>query len=50
MLFTGGGSNLIQQEDIREQYKFSKFVADSEIANVLGFYKYAKAMVTSRTE
>ncbi|AOZ94934.1 plasmid segregation protein ParM domain-containing protein [Paenibacillus crassostreae] len=50
MLFTGGGSNLIKQEDIKEQYKYSKFVADSEIANVLGFYKYAKALVTTRSE
>lgn len=50
MLFTGGGSNVIKQEDARAQFKFSRFVEDSEIANALGFYKFAKAMVAARSE
>lgn len=50
MLFTGGGSNIINQADAKEQYKFSRFVEDSEVANALGFYKYAKAMVATRSE
>lgn len=50
LLFTGGGSNLIKQEYIKNQYKYSRVVNDSEIANVLGFYKYAKAMSAVGTE
>lgn len=50
MLFTGGGSNVIRQEDARAQFKFARFVEDSEIANALGFYKFAKAMVAARSE
>lgn len=50
MLFSGGGSNLIKQEEARAQYKFSRFVEDAEVANALGFYKYVKAMVASRAE
>ncbi|MMZ55016.1 StbA protein [compost metagenome] len=50
MLFTGGGSNLIGQKEVKAQYKFARFVEDSEIANALGFYKYAKALVAARSE
>ncbi|WP_339324380.1 hypothetical protein [Paenibacillus sp. FSL W8-0194] len=50
MLFTGGRSNVIRQEDARAQFKFARFVEDSEIANALGFYKFAKAMVAARSE
>ncbi|WDZ64111.1 hypothetical protein MF628_08235 [Paenibacillus polymyxa] len=39
VLFTGGRSNLIGQKEVKAHYKFARFVEDSEIANVLGFYK-----------
>lgn len=50
MLFTGGTSNLIQQEEAKLQFKFARFVEDSEVANVFGFYKYLKSMVAARSE
>lgn len=42
-LFTGGGANLINQDEILNAYKHAIFVENSEIANVNGFFKYGKA-------
>lgn len=42
-LFTGGGANLINHEEILNAYKHAIFVEDSETANVNGFYKFGKA-------
>ena len=42
-LFTGGGANLIYQEEILNVFKHAIFVNDSEVANVNGFYKYGLA-------
>jgi len=42
-LFTGGGANLINKEEIQNAYKHAIFVENSEVANVNGFYKYGVA-------
>ena len=42
-LFTGGGANLINHEEILHVYKHAIFVKNSEIANVNGFYKFGVA-------
>lgn len=42
-LFTGGGANLINKEEIQNAYKHAIFVENSEVANVNGFYKYGMA-------
>ncbi|GGJ77620.1 ParM/StbA family protein [Virgibacillus salexigens] len=42
-LFTGGGANLINKEEIQNAYKHAIFVENSEVANVNGFYKYGLA-------
>lgn len=47
MLLTGGTSNVINQEEVKSQYPYAQFVKDAEIANALGFYKYAKSMVSA---
>jgi plasmid segregation protein ParM len=43
LLFTGGGSNLIDKEAIKEAYPFAEFVKNPEVANAYGFYKAANA-------
>lgn len=40
LLFTGGGSNLIDKKLIQESFVNAKFVSNSETANVNGFYKF----------
>lgn len=47
MLLTGGTSNVINQEEVKSQYPYAHFVKDAEIANALGFYKYAKSMASA---
>lgn len=43
LFFTGGGANLINKEEIRNNFKHAIFVNNSEAANVNGFYKYGLA-------
>ncbi|WP_336766143.1 Alp7A family actin-like protein [Paenibacillus sp. USHLN196] len=50
MLLTGGTSNVVRQDEVKSQYQYAHFVKDAEIANALGFYKYAKATVAARSE
>lgn len=50
MLFTGGGSNLIDTDLIQKSLKYTYFVADSEIANVKGYYKYGLAVQLENKE
>lgn len=38
-LMTGGGSNLVNQEDMEKTFKYVEFVEDPETANPKGFYK-----------
>ena len=38
--FTGGGANLLIQEEVEEAFPIATFVVNSETANVDGFYKY----------
>lgn len=40
LLFTGGGSNLIDKKLIKESFVNAKFVSNSETTNVNGFYKF----------
>lgn len=40
LLFTGGGSNLVDKQQIQENFVNAKFVSNSETANVNGFYKF----------
>jgi len=42
-LFTGGGANLIDREEILNTYKHATFINNSETANVHGFYKFGVA-------
>src|SRR5699024_8117574 len=42
-LFTGGGANLINHEEILNVYKHAIFVNNSETANANGFYKFGMA-------
>lgn len=42
-LFTGGGANLINHDEILNAYKHAIFVENSEVANVNGFYKFGIA-------
>lgn len=42
-LFTGGGANLINHEEILNAYKHAIFVDKSETANANGFYKFGIA-------
>jgi plasmid segregation protein ParM len=44
ILFTGGGSNLIDKKAIKSALKYTSFVKNSEIANVWGYYKYGLAI------
>lgn len=39
LIFTGGGTNLINAKMIQEEYDNVTFVEDPELANVRGFYK-----------
>lgn len=38
--FTGGGANLLLQEEIEDSFPIFRFVKNSELANLNGFYKY----------
>ena len=44
LLFTGGGANLIDRNIIKNKYERAIFVDNSEVANVIGFYNYGKAI------
>lgn len=44
-VFTGGGANLLDQEQIKNTFKYTVFTKDSEIANVMGYFKYGKALL-----
>ena len=50
MLFTGGGSNLIDKELTQKAFKYTQFVQDSETANVKGYYKYGLAIELENNE
>lgn len=43
LLFTGGGANLINHDDITKSFKHAIFVDNSEVANVNGYYKFGLA-------
>lgn len=43
LLFTGGGANLIDREQIINNFKHAIFIDNSEYANANGFYKYGLA-------
>lgn len=47
---TGGGANLIHQEEILNTFKHPIFVYNSEVANVNGFYKYGLASLLEEVE
>lgn len=49
-VFTGGGANLIDHKQVKNQFKYVVFAKDSEIANVQGYYKYGKALLLEQTE
>lgn len=40
LLFTGGGSSLVNENMIKKEFKNANFVDDTELANVRGFYKF----------
>lgn len=52
ILFTGGASNLLVAEEIYEELdrELVRFVADPEVANVRGFYKFALAQGMANDE
>lgn len=43
LLFTGGGANLIDREQVLNSFKHAIFIDNSEYANANGFYKYGLA-------
>jgi plasmid segregation protein ParM len=49
-VFTGGGSNLIAQEEAKKAFKYTIFVDDAETANVRGYFKYGKAIQLENKE
>ena len=42
LLFTGGGSSLVNRKLILKTFNNAQFVEEPELANVLGFYKFGK--------
>lgn len=40
MIVTGGTSNIIDQDMVKDTFEKVVFVTDAELANVRGFYKY----------
>lgn len=50
ILFTGGGSNLIDKENPQKAFKYIQFVEDPETANVKGYYKYGLAIELENNE
>lgn len=50
LLFTGGGSNLINQKEIENKFPHAIFVSNSETANVNGFYKYGLASLLEEVD
>lgn len=47
LFFTGGGSNLLDKEDILNRFDKAIFLESSETANVNGFYKFGAAVSES---
>lgn len=45
ILVTGGAANLLLKNEFTEEIEIAEFVADSELANVNGFYKYGLTKV-----
>lgn len=43
LLFTGGGANLIDHDEVKARFKHAIFVENSDFANAIGFYKYGLA-------
>lgn len=43
MLFTGGGANLIDRNELKNSFPNAIIINNSEFANVTGFYKYGLA-------
>src|SRR5699024_10967047 len=43
-LFTGGGANIINHDEIKKAYKHATFVDNSETTNANRFYKFGKAV------
>ncbi len=40
LIVTGGTSNIIDQDMVKDTFEKVVFVTDAELANVRGFYKY----------
>lgn len=48
LLFTGGGSHLIQRSEVQKKFKYANFNSQAEIANANGFYKYGVATLLEK--
>lgn len=45
MIFTGGGANIINKDEVLNRFERAIFIKDSETANVNGFYKFGIATI-----
>lgn len=50
IIFTGGGSNIVDHDYIEQSLNYSTFIEDSEFANVRGYYKYGLAVNASKSK